>query len=170
MNDRTAVFPQTADHRQFYRFAIVGCLNVMISFAVFVLCYEVWPMARLILDISESAGAWIRGALAGHGILAVDAAVANVVGYVAGMVNSFLLNKTWTFRAQGNILQQMHRFFILNILGLLLSTLLIFVFVDLLDGPHLIVWTIATAIVMVLNFYGNKFWTFAQTHDRTESP
>jgi putative flippase GtrA len=170
MNGRTAAYSTSADLRQFYRFAIVGCLNVMVSFAVFILCYEVWPLASNAFDLSGNAGAWVRSALTGHGIPSVDAAVANVVGYGAGMVNSFVLNKTWTFRAQGNTLLQMHRFFILNLLGLLLSTLLLFLFVDLLHGPYLVVWAIATAVVMVLNFYGNKFWTFGHGHHRKASP
>lgn len=170
MNDRIAVFTLSANTRQLFRFAIVGCLNVMVSFAGFVLCYEVWPLGSLILDISGPTGALIRDSLTAHGILSVNGAFANVVGYGVGMVNSFVLNKAWTFRVQGNTLRQIHRFFILNALGLLFSTLLIFFFVDLMGGPHLFIWSIATCIVMVLNFYGNKFWTFAETHRLTASP
>ena len=167
MNERMMALVKSPDFRQFYRFAIIGCLNVLISFAVFVLCYEVWPLASLIFDVSGAAGSWVIGMLTGHGIPSVDAAFANFCGYAVGMVNSFVFNKTWTFRTQGNTLQQVHRFLILNVLGLLLSTLLLFVFVDLLHGPHLVIWFISTGIVMVLNFYGNKFWTFADTHQRT---
>jgi dolichol-phosphate mannosyltransferase len=43
MNERMMALVMSPDFRQFYRFAIIGCLNVLISFAVFVLCYEVWP-------------------------------------------------------------------------------------------------------------------------------
>ena len=158
------------DFRQFYRFAIVGCLNVLISFAVFVLCYDVWPLASLVFDVTGAAGSWISGILSAYGIHSVGAAFANFCGYAAGMVNSFVLNKIWTFQTRGDTLQQMHRFLILNVLGLLLSTLLLFVFVDLLRRPHLVIWFISTGIVMVLNFYGNKFWTFADTHPRTTHP
>lgn len=170
MNDRIEVFSLSANARQLFRFAIVGCLNVMVSFVGFVLCYEVWPLGSLILDITGPTGAWVRDFLTAHGIRSMNGAFANVVGYGAGMVNSFVLNKAWTFRVQGNTLQQMHRFFILNVLGLLFSTLLIFIFVDLMGGSHLFIWSIATGIVMVLNFYGNKFWTFAETHRLTVSP
>lgn len=167
MNERMIAFVVSPDFRQFYRFAIVGCLNVLISLAVFVSCYEVWPLASLIIDVTGPAGSWIRDMLAAQGIHSMDAAFANFCGYAVGMVNSFALNKTWTFQTQGNILQQMHRFLILNILGLVLSTLFLFIFVDLLHGPHLVIWFISTGIVMVLNFYGNKLWTFAVARQQT---
>ena len=170
MNERIMALVVSPDFRQFYRFAIVGCLNVLISFAVFVLCYEVWPLASLIFDVTGAVGSRVHDILTGHGIPTVDAAFANFCGYAAGMVNSFVLNKTWTFQTQGNTLQQMHRFLILNILGLTLSTLLLFVFVDLMQGPHLLVWFISTGFVMILNFYGNKLWTFADVPQRTTNP
>lgn len=170
MNERIMARVVSADFKQFYRFAIVGCLNVLISFAVFILCYKVWPLASLIFDLTGAAGSWISAMLSGYGIHSVDAAFANFCGYAAGMVNSFALNKIWTFQTRGNTLQQMHRFLTLNLVGLVLSTLLLFVFVDLLHGPHLVIWFISTSIVMVLNFYGNKFWTFADTHPRTAHP
>lgn len=162
MNERIVAKLVSPDLRQFYRFAIVGCLNVMVSLVIFVLCYEVWPLASLILSASGDFGKFIQASMAGHGIHSIDGAFANFMGYAAGMANSFVLNKAWTFRVQGDTLQQIHRFFLLNILGLLLSTMILFVFVDLLGGPHLFVWSISTALVMILNFYGNKFWTFAE--------
>lgn len=170
MTERPAMPARPELCSQHWRFAVVGCLNVAISGVVFLLLYEIWPVATLFLNASGSTGAWIRGTLAEHGIEALDAAAANSLGYVAGMANSFALNKTWTFRAHGNVLRQIHRFVTLNLLGLLLSTLLLFVFVDLLDGPHLIVWTGATAVVMVINFYGNRSWTFARTRPREATP
>lgn len=170
MNDGATPFFLSADFRQLYRFAIVGCLNVLVSFAVFVFFYAVLPLAGLILDNLGSAGSSIRDALSEYGIRSVDAAVANIVGYAAGIGNSFLLNKTWTFRAQGDTLRQMRRFFTLNVLGLALSTFLLFIFVDLFGVSYLLVWGLATAIVMVLNFFGNKIWTFAQTPDRASPP
>ena len=170
MNDRIMALVVSPDFRQFYRFAIVGCLNVLISFAVFVLCYQILPLASLLFDATGAAGAWAHAMLTAHSIPSVDAAFANFCGYAAGMVNSFVLNKTWTFQTQGNTLRQMHRFLILNMLGLALSTLLLFVFVDLLHGPHVLIWFISTGLVMVLNFYGNKLWTFAETHQQTTHP
>lgn len=170
MNERMMALVGSPDFRQLYRFALVGCLNVAVSFAVFLLCYEVWPLASLILDAAGATGARAAEMLAARGIQSVDAAFANACGYAAGMVNSFVLNKTWTFQTRGDTLRQMHRFVVLNLLGLALSTLLLFVFVDLMQGPHLLVWFVSTGLVMVLNFYGNKRWTFSDAPQQAGHP
>ena len=146
---------------QFVRFAVVGFINVAVSFFVFYTCYKIWPIATILLDALGDIGVSISTALADIGIGAVDATFANVVGYMAGIVNSFFLNKLWTFQAKGNVARQMHRFVLLNLLGLGLSTLIIFVAVDLLDGPYLFTWFMTIGIVMMLNFIGQRHWAFS---------
>jgi putative flippase GtrA len=164
MSNRVESLAGSMSIRQFTRFAIVGCLNVIVSFLVFFLCYRQWSLGDFFLNSAKMLGIGIESILTEFGIRSIDAALANTAGYVAGMVNSFTLNKLWTFRVQGDISRQMHRFVILNILGLILSTSFLFIFVDLLSAPYLIVWGISTAIVMLLNFFGNKYWTFAENH------
>jgi len=109
-----------------------------------------------------SIGEVIKQVLFKFNIHSIDAAFANTIGYTAGMINSFILNKLWTFEAKGRTKHQLHRFFILNILGLIVSTLLIFVFADLFSVSYLIVWPITIGLVMIFNFIGNKYWTFSE--------
>ena len=151
----------TATARQFVRFAAVGCLNVAVSFVVFYALYRVWPIATLVLDNLGSFSSTLESRMTQYGVRTPDASLASVVGYVAGMLNSFALNKIWTFRATGNATSQLRRFLALNALGLALSTLIVFVFVDLLRGPYVLVWFSAIAIVMILNFLGQKHWAFS---------
>ena len=121
----------TPNGRQLIKFAIVGCLNVLVTFVFFFLCYRQWSLASLILDAMGSTGEVIKEILFELNIHSIDAAFANTIGYMAGMINSFVLNKLWTFEAKGRTTRQLHRFFILNIIGLIVSTSIIFVFVDL---------------------------------------
>ena len=147
---------------QFARFAIVGCLNVGVSFVFFFLCYKIWPLATILMNILGDAGAWVSEKLVAVGVYAIDAAFANIIGYIAGTINSFILNKLWMFQARGCPIRQLHRFLVLNILGLSLSTLMIFLFVDFLGGPYLVIWLITIGMVMVLNFLGQKYWAFSE--------
>lgn len=138
---------------QFIRFAVVGCINVLVSLLVFQICYSAAQLGAgfsLLLD-----GMALR-----LGLESTNGAVSNALGYSAGMVSSFLLNKRWTFRASGPLARQLPRFLLLNLVGLALSSLSLLLFVDLLHGPHLTVWGITTLAVVLLNFYGNKLWTF----------
>ena len=105
--------------------------------------------------------AWLAEALVRLGVGSIDAAVANFVGYLAGMVNSFILNKAWTFEARGQTWQQMQRFVTLNVVGLLGSTLIMFVGVDLLGAPYLPVFVGTVVLTTIFHFFGNKHWTFA---------
>ena len=162
MNERIIQFVVTQDIRQIVKFAIVGCLNVLVSFVVFYLCYRQWPLATVILDAVGAAGEVIKEVLLRFNIDSIDGAFANTIGYMAGMVNSFTLNKLWTFEAKGRTASQIHRFFVLNILGLVLSTLIMFVFVDLLNASYLVVWPVTIGLVMIINFIGNKYWTFSE--------
>lgn len=152
--------PQRIANLQFLRFAIVGCLNVAISFVTFLVFYRYVPLASLALDASGATGAQIAGALARLGVPKVDAGFANVVGYAVGMVNSFILNKKWTFEAKGRTALQARRFVILNLAGLGLSTALVLVLVDVMGMAYIPVWIATTALVMLANFVGNKYWTF----------
>jgi putative flippase GtrA len=151
---------QTAASRQLVKFAIVGCLNVAVSFVTFLVCYRYVPLASFVLDAMGAAGANVIAAMNRVGVPTVDAGFANVVGYAVGMLNSFLLNKTWTFEAKGRTAVQARRFVALNVVGLAFSTLAVLVMVDVLGFAYLPVWIATTAFVMLLNFLGNKYWTF----------
>jgi putative flippase GtrA len=125
------------------RFALVGLTNFVVSFTVFFLSFNYLPEA-----------------VQRH---APDAALANVLAYLAGMVNSFLLNRSWTFRATGNPAEQAVRFTIVNLASLALSTAVMFRFVDMLGHSEIAVWVPTTLAVMTLNYLGCKHWAFART-------
>jgi len=151
--------------RQLLRFAVVGCLNVTVSFATFLVFYRYVPLASVVLDVLGTPGARIADAMSRAGVPTADAGFANAIGYAAGMVNSFVLNKRWTFEAKGRTALQARRFVILNLAGLSISTMLVLVLVDVLGVPYLPVWIATTALVMIANFVGNKYWIFVANPD-----
>jgi putative flippase GtrA len=137
------------------RFALVGCTNFVVSFTAFYLTYRYLP--------PDAAAAIARGAGAADAALHPPvAAIANVLAYLAGMVNSFLLNRSWTFRASGNALPQALRFAAVSLFSLTSGTLATFALVDVARFPPLAVWVPVTVAVMVVNYFGCKHWAFAQ--------
>jgi putative flippase GtrA len=143
------------------RFALVGCTNFVVSFTAFFLSFNYLPAGA----VAALAGLVGAGAPAHP----PQAAVANVIAYLAGMVNSFLLNRTWTFRASGNALQQALRFTAVSLFSLTMSTLVTFALVDVLGLPSLAVWVPLTAVVVVVNYLGCKHWAFAPAAVGTEA-
>ncbi len=144
------------------RFALVGCTNFVVSFTAFYLSFTYLPSGA-VAALASLVGA---GGAPTH---APQAAAANVIAYLAGMVNSFLLNRTWTFRASGHPLQQALRFTAVSFFSLTMSTLVTFALVDVLGLPSLAVWVPLTAVVVVVNYLGLKHWAFAPRAIGTEA-
>lgn len=129
------------DARSATRFALVGVTNVVVSFVVFYLCLHHLPSA-------------LQRHLP-HG------ALANVLAYFAGMVNSFVLNRTWTFEATDSTPARALRFCVVNLSGLAFSTAAMYWFVDLLEYPAVPIWIVVTLVVITFNYLGYKHWAFA---------
>jgi putative flippase GtrA len=144
------------------RFAVVGCTNFVVSFTAFYLSFNYLPGAA----VAAIAG-FVSAGSPSH---PPQAAVANVIAYLAGMVNSFLLNRSWTFRATaGNALPQALRFTAVSLFSLTMGTLVTFALVDVLGLPSLAVWIPLTAVVVVVNYLGCKHWAFAPRAVGTEA-
>jgi putative flippase GtrA len=146
----------------FFRFALVGCINYFVSFVVFILCYRYLPLFDLAEMLHALLGSKVIGTELGPLPDVPLGAVANVIAYLAGMGNSFVLNKFWTFKRHGNTVEQMIKFVIVNIVTLTLSTLSIYMLVDRLKYPQYTVWLTITGSLLVLNYMGSRYWAFAR--------
>ena len=120
------------------RFVVVGCANFVVSFTTFYAAYYFLPF--------EDA----RGA------------VANALAYAAGMINSFVLNRYWTFRVAGQVAEHAFRFVVLNAVTLVVSTALVFALVDWAGLPALAVWLPMTLGILTTHYLGMKYWAFAE--------
>jgi len=145
---------------QFTKFSVVGCLNIIVSTIVFYLCYERWHLGSILLEIGNIWSTRVGFESLLQNVKSIDGAIASVAGYVVGMFNSFLLNKIWTFNVSEIRLVHVWRFVVLNLIGIAISTLAIFFLVDMSRMPYIPVWLAIISLVMLLNFLGNKYWTF----------
>lgn len=118
------------------RFAIVGVANTLVDFGVFTLLTH---------------------------LLGVGVYLSQVAGYCAGVVNSYLLNRSWTFRSKERFFgPALAKFLLLSGGMILFSTGIMYLCYDLAGLPRLVSKVIVTAAVMVVNFLANRFWVFAR--------
>jgi putative flippase GtrA len=118
---------------QFVKFAIVGVSNTLITFAVYTL-------------LLKGFGVWYLAASA--------------IGFIAGAVNGFLLNRRWTFRGHvGDALTPV-RWFVVQGCGLALNEGLLYLYVDELGLDKLVGQALSIALVTVSTFLVNRAWTF----------
>jgi len=118
---------------QFVKFGIVGISNTLITFAVYTVLLKVF-------------GVWYLAASA--------------IGFVAGAINGFLLNRRWTFAGHVGDAFTPVRWGIVQTGGLGINLLLLYVFVH---GAHLdklVAQALATVAVTVSTFFVNRAWTF----------
>jgi len=148
--------------KQFSRFIVVGCTNFAVSFVVFYIFYNYLKLSELLFAVLGPAGDHLKRVLQGIGAQSADATLANIIGYSAGIINSFVWNKLWTFKARHEAASQFGRFLLLNIACLLLSSLSLFIFIDSLGFPYGPVWLITMGMVTVINFAVSRYWVFRE--------
>ncbi len=86
--------------------------------------------------------------------------VSNITGYVAGVLNSFIWNKQWTFKSNAGWLSSALRFgLVFGICYLLQLGLLLYLNKHLTIDPYYN-QLIAMAFYTVINFVMNKYFTF----------
>jgi putative flippase GtrA len=125
--------PRAPVVKQFLRFAVVGVSNTLLTLAVYTLLVQVFDVWYLL---------------------------ASAIGFVAGAVNGFLLNRSWTFRGhRGDALTPV-RWGVVQTCGLALNEALLYLWVDGAGVDKLVAQALAIAIVVVLTFIANRAWTF----------
>ncbi len=82
--------------------------------------------------------------------------------YMVGVLQTFVFNKSWTFRYSGQGRSAFRRHVLLYAVGYGVNLLLMAVLVDTLRWPHQ--WVMAGLVVLMAAFFfvGQKFWVFRQ--------
>jgi len=117
---------------EFFRFCLVGAVNTGVDFMVFALLTHL-------------------------GVLLL---VAQVVSYTCGILNSFLLNRKWTFQAKRRSPRQLIRFLAVNLCTLSITYGLLVYFHDKLVWSVLVSKLLATGVSLVINFTGSRLLVF----------
>lgn len=85
---------------------------------------------------------------------------ANVVGVLCGIAMSFYLNRRFNFKVRDNTTVRFISFLSVGLMGMALSTFLLYVFIDLCSGDRLFSKFFTIFVVAVFQFILNKYITF----------
>ena len=88
--------------------------------------------------------------------------VANVAGYVAGVINSFLWNKHWVFRSRGDMVREAVRFGLCFAVCYAIQYLLLILMAERWMWNAYLAQLIAMGAYTVCNFVLNRLFTFRQ--------
>ncbi len=118
---------------QFIKFNLVGIVNTAVDFCLFAVLH------------------W----------LGVHTAAAQTLSYSGGLLNSFIMNKRWTFAQRKSAsAREITAFVLVNLVSLGCSIVLIDWLHQALLLPVLLSKLIATAFTVIVNFVGYRRWVF----------
>lgn len=120
------------------RYGIVGVSGALLDYGVFQLVYR-------LLQVSMPVAA---------------KALANGSGMVVGGVFCYTLNRIWSFRSGGRVLQQATAYAALTVLNIFLSSGLIYLLGALTGLPANLCKLVAMVAIFVWNYLINRFFIF----------
>lgn len=125
----------TEDIKKFIKFGITGGLNTAIDFVVYTVLVS---------------------------FFAVNLYTAQVVGYACGTLNSYIVNRSWTFRSKNKFFsRELIKFIIVNLITLLISLAAMYFLQQWFVGINKIILKLpVVAVTIVVNFILSKLWVF----------
>ncbi|WP_442951591.1 GtrA family protein [Paenibacillus sp. GYB004] len=119
--------------QQSMKFVLVGVTNTIISYLVFIGC-------NLLVD---------------------NYLVSLLISYIIGVVNSYFLNKNWTFRTpKTRNLSTIIKFITVYLCTFLVNLIILILLVDFLYFSASLSQAISLIITTMISFIGHKYWSF----------
>lgn len=90
----------------------------------------------------------------------INLLIANIIGVNAGIFTSFILNRQFNFKVKDHTGQRFLSFYTIGLIGLVISSGLLYVFVDCLSLNKIIAKIITIVLVALIQFILNSRVTF----------
>lgn len=120
--------------RTLARFLAVGVLNTIVGLGIIYACM---------------------------GLLGMGDAASNAVGYAIGLAVSFVLNRRWTFRHQGNRSSSLVRFLLVFAVAYASNLLVVLALIDSLHVNRYLAQAIGIGAYTTLSYLGSRHFAFA---------
>ncbi len=92
--------------------------------------------------------------------LSINYIVANVISVNCGIITSFTLNTIYNFKVWDKLIKRFVTFYSIGLLGLLISSLLLWLFVEVFNVNILISKLVVIMVITIVQFSLNKLITF----------
>jgi putative flippase GtrA len=119
--------------KQFFRFLAVGVLNTLLGYCIIFFCMY---LAKMSPEVS------------------------NVVGYLVGLVTSYILNKKYTFRSKQNRRVEIFRFLAVFVIAYAANFLVLIVLIHKIGVHEGVSQVLAGVIYVAASFIMNKHYVF----------
>jgi len=123
--------------KEFVKFGVVGGIGTLVNIAILYL-------------LTEEAGVYYM--------------ISAIFSFIVAMSGNFLLNKLWTFNEiiEFGIGRKYLQFSLVSISALLVNLFFLYIFTEVLGIYYIVSQILAIGIALIINFLGNKIWTFSK--------
>ena len=122
------------DIKKFFKFGITGVLNTAVDLAVYTFCLE---------------------------ILKLDIKIAQPIGQSVAIINSYLINKNWTFQKRRNYNKaEIFKFLLVNGGSIVINTLSVHLLYNVLGINEYLCKIPIAFVTILINYFGNKLFVF----------
>ena len=118
-----------------FKFLLIGGLNTVFSTLLFIL-FELW-FGRFF-----------------------PSSVPLTLSWVISLVSVFWVYRRFVFHVQGHVMVDLFRFALVNLSTLLINMGLLFIVSDLLGAPRIPAQLVITAVTVLINYVGHKYFSF----------
>ncbi len=95
-------------------------------------------------------------------IFGVDQYISHALGFIAAVVNNYVLNKYWTFQDNSvKSVRQFGFFFFISLIGMGFNTFFLYVFVEFVHINFYLGKVLAVMLVFLWNYVSNSILTFS---------
>ena len=134
---------QSEEVVKFLKFGVTGVLNTAVDFLIYTL-------------LVTFAGANIF--------------LSQVLGYACGTLNSYVINRSWTFRSKKKFFSgEMVKFIVVNLITLAVSLLVMGWLTSILDLGKILLKLPVTGVTIILNFLLSRLWVFKEDKSGQDS-
>jgi len=91
----------------------------------------------------------------------LTAVVGSSVGFTWVVIQSYFLNRNWTFESDKQHRSALPRYIVVSCVGFVTNLFIMFIAVDVFHVFYLIAQLLTITVVPGMNFLLNKFWSFS---------
>lgn len=121
------------------KFGITGGLNTAVDVVVYFILFKAFAISKF---------------------------VAQPIGYIAGTLNSYIINRKWTFNTQSNFFSRVFiKFLIVNLIALTVGQIVLWICSDIFSLKGTGIKDALSKLIVVfftisINFTGSRLWVF----------
>lgn len=159
MREKLGVLARKKYLRELVKYGLVGMVGLVIDMGVYYLLvtrFSVqYTLSSLIKDFLLQMNIELT-------LRTIDILISSIISSTLAIINNFILNSYFTFKVTDNKLKRFLSFAGIASIGMVVSTMLLALFFDVLGLSEMLSKAIAVCIVAMMQFVINKIFTFRE--------